>query len=92
MQKTSHPSNLTRAYMHTVRYHSFRNETTLFPGDDLDDFPDSPGSAPHLSGEAASRLLDADDSTMDTAGAGGDTTAEQDCTGARPKRRLDEGS
>jgi hypothetical protein len=29
---------------------------------------------------------------MDAAVAGGDNTGEQDCTGARPKRRLNEGS
>jgi hypothetical protein len=39
--------------------------TCLGAGDVLDDYPDSPGSAPQLSGEAASRLLDADDTGMD---------------------------
>ncbi len=37
-------------------------------GEELEDYPDSPGTPPMISGEAASCLLDADDSTMDTAG------------------------
>jgi hypothetical protein len=36
------------------------------PGDVLEDYPDSPGAGPHISGEDASRLLDTDD-TMEIA-------------------------
>jgi hypothetical protein len=46
----------------------------LLVGDDLDDYPDSPGSAPQLSGEAASQLLDADDTAMDAAASGAGIT------------------
>ncbi len=66
--------------------------TCLGAGDVLDDYPDSPGSAPQLSGEAASRLLDADNTGMDTAAPGPSTTKETESTGPSLKRRLNEGS
>jgi hypothetical protein len=56
-------------------------------GDVLDDFPDSPGPPMRLSGEDASRLLDADDSAMDSA------TATRGCAGEHSggvKRQLSE--
>jgi hypothetical protein len=59
-------------------------------GDVLDDYPDSPGTAPQLSGEAASRLLDADDIGMDTAAPGPSITKETVSTGPSLKRRLNE--
>jgi hypothetical protein len=37
-------------------------------GEELEDYPESPGSPSAITGEAASRLLDADDSPMDSAG------------------------
>ncbi len=56
-------------------------------GDVLDNFPDSPGPPMRLSGEDASRLLDADDSAMDSA------TATRGCAGEQSggvKRQLSE--
>jgi hypothetical protein len=63
-----------------------------FQGDELEDYPDSPGTAPLLTGEAASQLLDADDTTMEDTAAGlSNTDADQDSE-RLPKRRLAEGS
>ncbi len=63
-----------------------------FQGDKLKDYPDSPGTAPLLSGEAASRLLDADDTTMEDTAAGPSHTGTSQDSGRLPKRRLAEGS
>jgi hypothetical protein len=43
--------------------------TFSFLGDELEDYPDSPGTTPHLTGEAARQLLDTDNSTMEAASA-----------------------
>jgi hypothetical protein len=59
----------------------------LTVGDVLDDFPDSPGPPMRFSGEDASRLLDADDSAMDS------TTATRGCASEQSggiKRQLSE--
>jgi hypothetical protein len=63
-----------------------------FAGDDLDDNPDSPGSAPHLTGEAASQLPDADDSAMESATACASNSREGECSGHHLKRCLNETS
>jgi hypothetical protein len=63
-----------------------------FSGDDLDDYPDSPGSAPQLSGEAARRLLDTDDTAMESNASGSGISRERECTGPHLKRRHNESS
>jgi hypothetical protein len=63
-----------------------------FQGDELEDYPDSPGTAHLLSGEAASRLLDADDTAMEDTAAGPIHTETSQDSGRLPKRRLVEGS
>jgi hypothetical protein len=56
-------------YIQPPKCFIFLSSNSLFDaGEELEDYPDSPGTPPTLSGEAASRLLDADDPTMDTAG------------------------
>ncbi len=65
---------------------------TPLQGDELEDYPDSPGTAPLLTGEAASQLLDADDTTMEDTTAGPSNTDEGQDSGRLPKRRLVEGS
>ncbi len=67
-------------------------------GEELEDYPDSLETPPAISGEAASRLLDADDSTMDTAGptTGDHSAAATACATTRipkpaDKRQYSEG-
>jgi hypothetical protein len=64
--------------------------TFSFLGDKLEDYPDSPGTTPHLTGEAARQLLDADDFTMEAASAGPSNTTAGECSGQHIKHRLNE--
>jgi hypothetical protein len=61
-------------------------------GDELDDYPDSPGSAQQLSGEAASQLLDSDNIAMDSIASGAGTSGESERAGLILKRRHNESS
>jgi hypothetical protein len=83
-------------YVHVFLFEEFflcnNSSISPFQGDELEDYPDSPGTAPLLTGEAASQLLDADDTTMEDTGAGPSNTEAGPDSGRLPKRRLAEGS
>jgi hypothetical protein len=66
--------------------------TFSFQGDELEDYPDSPGTTPHLTGEATSQLLDADDATMEASPAGPSNLTAGQCSGQHLKRRHDKSS
>ncbi len=61
------PLYIPPLYDKAIRLFALFTNSISAVGEELEDYPDSPGTPPTISGEAVSRLLDADDSTMDTA-------------------------
>ncbi len=53
-------------YVNIVSFFPFLLTLLIVLGEELEDYPESPDSPSAISGEAASRLLDAEDSPMDT--------------------------
>jgi hypothetical protein len=63
-------------YVNSNYLYYFYNDISVTV-DELDDYPDSLGSTTHISGEAASQLLDTDDSIMEIAATVPDNSAGQ---------------